>query len=428
MFTVSIKSYAEESPYALIGAAHRGDTDKVKALLSQGLDVNKKGHEYGKTALMYAVEAGYCEIAQMLLDKGADVNIVDNNGQTALMLGVRWFAYAKENDTKYAQIIQLLLDKGANINAQDNDGKTALMYMVNALNSFSPDAHVRVKSLLTAGADVYMKDKAGETAITYALERNLVDVLEIFKNNGIKSSSTGNVDLEFLSAVAMRDLNAVKKLLDQNVNINTRDERNNTALILAARGGYLDIVSLLLDKKADVEAKYGKTKLALESGNTALMFAAYGGQDEIVKALLANGADINAKNNFDNTALLLAAYRGQTEIVKLLLENGADINAKNRSGDTALWCAVYDDRCGHPELIKLLINKGVDVNTSHEYGYTPLIKAVLSNNIETVKILLAAGANPNVKSEFMKETLLKMKMREGNQEIIQLLKDAGAKE
>ena len=114
----------------------------------------------------------------------------------------------------------------------------------------------------------------------------------------------------FLKAAKDGDLKKIKSMLNKEINIKTLiksvDKENNTALILASKFGY----------------------------------------NEIVKILIENGADVNFRNN-DNSTALIEASSFYYEVVKLLIENGADINAKDNEGKTAL------------DYIKILKNKGV---------------------------------------------------------------------
>ena len=97
----------------------------------------------------------------------------------------------------------------------------------------------------------------------------------------------------------------------------------------------MNIVKLLIDKGADVNAK-------TDDGMTALIVAAENGQADVAKLLIDKGADINVKNpetdslnNLGFTPLMYAAFWGRMDIVKLLLDKGADLNAKDFKGNTA---------------------------------------------------------------------------------------------
>ena len=92
-------------------------------------------------------------------------------------------------------------------------------------------------------------------------------------------------------------------------------------------------------------------------GNTPLMYASEKGHTEIVRLLLQRGAGVNAKTKFDGykTALSKASEKGHTEIVRMLIEKGADVNIKSNDGNTALQYAIKQ---GHTEIEQLLIHHG----------------------------------------------------------------------
>ena len=118
-----------------------------------------------------------------------------------------------------------------------------------------------------------------------------------------------------------------------------------TALMLAAFNGNTELVELLLDKKANVNA-------ADVAGRTPLMFGSSGPYDLTVELLLKRGAEVNVRDKVERfTALMFAAAEGNIAVVRVLLEHGADAEAVDVDGDTALSFARQK---GHKEVAALL--------------------------------------------------------------------------
>ena len=139
-------------------------------------------------------------------------------------------------------------------------------------------------------------------------------------------------DLFYASQVG--DISSVQQLLYEGIDVNSKDVRGNTALIIASQYGHLRVVNLLLAKKANVEHK-----CLYARGYTALMWACDKGHVEIVKTLLDNNAMINIRDNNGWTGLMWAIHYGRTECVKLLLDRRADITVTGNDGKTALAIA-----------------------------------------------------------------------------------------
>jgi ankyrin repeat protein len=150
---------------------------------------------------------------------------------------------------------------------------------------------------------------------------------------------------------------------------------------VVAGGESLDVVHLLLDRGADVNAK-------TKHGWTALMSAGMEGQTEVAKALIAKGADVNARTDTGLTPLMLPARLGYTAFVKELVEHGAEINEQeNKDRMTPLMLAAMQ---GNTEVVKFLVGKGADVNLKNKDGETALMLA--KRYPEIVKLLQQAGA------------------------------------
>ena len=189
------------------------------------------------------------------------------------------------------------------------------------------------------------------------------------------------------AAAKSGDLELTKKVLSV-VEIDSDDDLD-LALVEASHAGSTDIVSLLLDKGADVNAQDA-------DGYTALSIASRNGHTEVVKLLLDKGADVNVQDADGDTALIWASRNGHTEVVKLLLDKGADINAKDKYGDTAL---ILASRKGHTEIVKVLLNAGADINAKYNAGNTALILASEKGHTEIVELLKQYGAKEESLSE-----------------------------
>lgn len=136
----------------LFTAALENNINELQECLAQGADVNAKNGAYSGswTALMVACANGHIQIANILIENGADVNISDNTGETALMV-------ASANDN--LETIKLLIQHGADVNTKDIDGETALMVA-------SQNGHIAtINFLVENGADVNAKDSDGWTAL-----------------------------------------------------------------------------------------------------------------------------------------------------------------------------------------------------------------------------------------------------------------------
>ena len=130
------------------------------------------------------------------------------------------------------------------------------------------------------------------------------------------------------------------------------------ALIIATRQGYFDVVKLLIEKGADINATDSC------GGYTALMEACSCGHFDIAKLLIENGADVNVKDvMFGDTALTLANNKNRSEkdcikVMKLLIENGADTEVENKLTRTVLLQAAIEDRV---DIVKFLIKNGANI-------------------------------------------------------------------
>ncbi|MBW3622192.1 MAG: ankyrin repeat domain-containing protein [Armatimonadetes bacterium] len=189
---------------------------------------------------------------------------------------------------------------------------------------------------------------------------------------------------DLIIAIRMRDSGGVSKALAQGADPNFRNWLGLTPLMFAAAAADPPLLRLLIEKKADVEAKsiYG----------TALTFAALGGNPENVQLLLGKGANLLPDRIDGITPLMIAASQGYVPVAKLLLAKKPDLNRKDGEGQTALMHAA---RSGQTEIARLLIAQGATINLADKKGLTTLMYAAKGGHGETAKLLLQRGANVN---------------------------------
>lgn len=412
---------------ALAWAVHRDDAPTVDLLIRARANVNAV-NEYGVSPLSLACTNANAGIVSALLRAGANPALAKWTGETPLLTCAR---------TGNVDAVAALLDQGADANAKENQrGQTALMWAVAA-------KHPAVAKLLIArGADVNATSRLLETHTPKMIEYYLQDV-HYAKSKG------GFTPLMFASRLG--DLESARHLLAAGAKINAVAPEYGSALIVATASGNEDVVMLLLDKGADLNATdgVGLTALhwALQGGIKALYGAPASATDRfwnhsssprLVKALLARGADPNVriKNNFmpydipmfshaignnlpqigmqGATPFLLAAATSDVATMRLLVEGRANPKLLAVDGSTPLMVAAGlgrervsknlgmtpEDEKAALEAVKMAVQLGADVNQANANGRTALHGAVELGANSIIEYLVQQGADLEAKDKY----------------------------
>jgi ankyrin repeat protein len=355
----ALAAQAREDLTPLLSAARAGDHEAAMALVREAADVGAVEAD-GTSALHWAALFGDAELVRALLAAGADATAVNRYGMTPLQVAAA--------DGEVA-VIEALLVAGADANAALPEGETVLM---TAARTGSPES---LRALLAAGADADARDEFhGESALIWAAAENHADAIRV----------------------------------------------------LAAHGADVDGRSARLTLEPR-QRRAGQSILPLGSW-TPLMYAARENALVASEALVAAGANLDAVDPDGATALVIAIINAHYELAELLLRAGADPNVvDDEAGMGPLYAAVDMHRLavghgrGNPvpvglldaaDIARLLLERGADVNAAlkkpilqrqHTFGdstlgagATPLMRAAKSGDIELVRVLLAAGADPQL--------------------------------
>lgn len=181
----------------------------------------------------------------------------------------------------------------------------------------------------------------------------------------------------FMQASEAGNIQAIKAFLSSGVNLETRDERNWTPLMISSFNGKEEVAFLLIKCGAKIDARD-------INGYSPIHWAAFNGYDSVVKLLVQNGANPNALSNFGWTALMQAATRGHIMVVAQLLAGGAHINIISKDNWTALHKAAAN---GHADVVRLLLSKGADTTIEYQAGCTALTLAIKGKHDAIVSLL-----------------------------------------
>lgn len=196
---------------------------------------------------------------------------------------------------------------------------------------------------------------------------------------------------------------------------------------MSGRKTLLFLVLLLLHRPAfsgdDLAAANAKADTIHSNGKTALMVAAKNGDSDRVRQLIEQGADVNRANNNGGTSIMYAALSGNPETVTVLLRHHADVNLPARNGWTALMVASAK---GYFDVAKILLDNGAEPNQADIYSWTPLMRGVYENRTRIVSLLLESDSiNTNQPGE-NGVTALHLAVLKGNEDVVRLLLAEGA--
>ncbi|KAL2845262.1 ankyrin [Aspergillus pseudoustus] len=406
--------------HPLVEAVSQRDMESMRLLLFYKADPDIPNSQ-GKTPLLLAVEQSFLDEAILLLKFGADANFRSDAGQESPL----FCAVANKN----IELTETLLAHGGNPN-QETRSETTLL--IQSIRDHAPAKLVEI--LLGARCDSNHKDTHGKTALCEAVQRNQPEIVTTLLNHGANPNLPGpehalwsavyrpdclrvllarGADIHktpglMEQATSVNNIDAVRVLLQAGVSPNLKKDGIYTPLCSAIRDDRADIITLLLKHNADpnlMASEYPAWKCITHN------------QLHFLPDLLTAGADLR---NPPGIAECAVAHNNNKALTWLVEHGNANLNDRNEHGHTALTTAIRENL---PETLKWLLAHGADANLRGQdwpiYMATkspallrlllPSItnlaahkgvveKAVQANQLESIKLLLAAGASAEWKN------------------------------
>ncbi|KAK6362728.1 Ankyrin Repeat Protein [Orbilia blumenaviensis] len=314
-------------------------------------DLNLIDEELG-TMLTYAAYCGNVEYVEMLLKRGANVNVCGGDNHSALQAAI-----ISGNKT----IVELILAKQPDINALGGEFGSALHAAI------SKNLPVIVSLLLAQGtADMYLTDWEGATPIELAARSYSTELLEIFVEKGADLGRPGGKYGSALhAAIEGCRLGTTEFLLKNGVDPQKAVEGKDLPIQLACKHGFADIVRLLCDHGAQLVQRNPE------------------------KPEVESSAD-------------LALKAGKLELLVYLLSKIDTKDERDRLGHIALKEAIDSYSA---EDVEQILKAGIDPNSRNTRQETPIIKAVTENDIRIIKMLLVYGADPSLEDGCQRNAL-----------------------
>ena len=394
-------------------AAHGGDTDMISLIHTHLPNIESKTGE-GETPLMVAAAHGKLHAVKWFLEKGATVACGNNRGCSTLHCA------AQGGDT---DIISLIHTHLPNIESKTGEGETPLMVAA---------AHGKlhaVKWFLEKGATVACGNNRGCSTLHYAAQGGDTDIISLIHTHLPNiESKTGEGETPLMVAAAHGKLHAVIWFLEKGATVACESNIGWNTLHCAAKGGDIDIISLIHTHLPNIESKTGEgetplmvaaflgklhaVKWFLEKGATVackgnrgwntLHYAAHGGDTDIISIIHTHLPNIESKTGEGETPLMVAAAHGKLHAVKWFLEKGATVACESNIGWNTLHCAA---KGGDIDIISLIHTHLPNIESKTGEGETPLMVAAAHGKLHAVKRFLEKGATVACESNIGRNTL-----------------------
>eukprot|EP01103_Thecamoeba_quadrilineata_P016383 TRINITY_DN5463_c0_g1_i1.p1 TRINITY_DN5463_c0_g1~~TRINITY_DN5463_c0_g1_i1.p1 ORF type:complete len:1264 (-),score=264.59 TRINITY_DN5463_c0_g1_i1:43-3834(-) len=372
-------------------ACSKGNKEEVETLVKKKLyNVNARDKN-GWTPFICAAAGGHLHICHFLLKKKKlDFTLLTADNATALHYLVRHDPFSlnipgktpEEGCNLFLEVFKEAIKRGAPVNTLTKHNETCLHRACTDGNQLA------VSYLLMNGlADMNIRNKFGETGLHIAQRRGHKVIVEVLLKHGADTSTDGILNMS--SAIEMKIPSDDQKPKDKT------DQALSNDLLSAARNENLEMIKAILSKDPSVI-------LARDSKNrTILHIAAHKGHLDMVTVSINYKANINALDKYRRTPLHISIEQKHLKVSQLLVEAGCDLMMESSSGVLAfhkLLKKKFKNQALCIEVLRLMLKKGVKINHKvYKYGLTPLHYAVMNGiNKRIVRFLLLNGADVNM--------------------------------
>jgi ankyrin repeat protein len=345
-------------------------------------------------------------LAGRLVREGADVNAKDGTQQSA---------YLVATSEGHLELLRLTLRHGARVGAKDSWNGTGL------IRAAERGHGLVVGELLRAGIDRDHVNRIGYQAIHEAvwLGADTADhatTLRVLVAGGVELERVSpSAGLTPLQMARERGFDRLERILTT-VTTARRPADPDAALLRAAERGDADGVALALRSGADIEARD-------ERRRTALLLASTHDRVAAARVLVAMGADPDALDDRHDTPWLVTGVTGSVAMLETLLPAGPDLGIRNRFGGLS---PIPASERGHVDYVRRVVQTSVDLDHVNDFGWTALLEAVIlgdggEDHQEVVRLLLDAGVDRDI-ADRDGATALQHAERRGYDEIVALLR------
>lgn len=381
-------------------AAATGNDDIVHYCLEKlGLDAYAINYQK-ETILMKAVAANNSALTSYLLEKGAHANSLNAKGENALF-------YIKENNL---EMFELLVRNGADVSQKSTDNSSLL------INAAKDGNFSIVRFLLINGADITAKNDLGHTAFQYIISpygRN-EELTKLFMDRGVDINTvdaTHGKSMMFY-AIESESMSRIVELKEKGAQLNTIDNSGHRPTV-----DDVDIVKYLVENGIDLNAQD-------QRDNTYLCNAIADANLELAHFLVNKGADVNRGCYFSETPLIVATKKQNLTLVRFLAENGADIHAIGYMQKNVMEYALEE---GNADIIAYLKERGAMTKQDRNELYrlsmdmeSKLRSAISAKNEAELASLLKQCGELIIQANLVKKAAV-FSAEQGNPILVELL-------
>lgn len=398
----------------------------IQYLIDSGADVNAR-NKNGDSVLYLAVKKNKKDVGDVLLSRNADIfatntennsplrialteggevqdwlitsrtlNIVDGSGNTPLHYAAEW---------NLKDALSSLIQKGANVNAVNSNGESALF---SAVKADSPEIiQLLVENgIITDTRSNLTRDHLGNTPLHYAVKWNSLNAAQSIISLGFDVNSQNLSGKTALSDSARSGKIEMTQLLIQfGANVNSADISGKTALIDSIQSGNEEMISLLLKNGANPQIQE-------MNGRNAYHEAALTANTKVIELIRNAGGNPLSRDSFGDSPFSLV-LKFDESVIKAVL--GSNIYIVDSDGNTPVHIAV--EKNVTPATLTMLIDMGFPVSQRNGKGMTPLYNAVLKNQKKLALTLLERGADPFI-TTINGDSALTNAFKNGNIEIL----------